>query len=83
MLAFTSQMIWLFCTLLSSLFIVYFVTDICCNTSETRFAVLALLNYSDKPVPTEKDGMVLLFDAENPIPVSTWFVRKVLSNFFL
>lgn len=50
-------------------------------TSGTRFAVLALFSYSDKSVPTEKDGMVLLFDAENPIPVSTWFVRKVLYNF--
>ncbi|XP_078177165.1 transducin/WD40 repeat-like superfamily protein isoform X1 [Carex rostrata] len=52
------------------------VEDVCSMTSESRFAVLALISYSDKSVPTEKDGMVLLFDVENPIPVSTWFVRK-------
>lgn len=63
------------------LFIIYFVADVCSMTSESRFAVLALFSYSDKSVPTEKDGMVLLFDVENPIPVSTWFVRKVLVKF--
>ncbi|KAJ4751344.1 WD repeat-containing protein 75 [Rhynchospora pubera] len=52
------------------------VEDICCTRSETRVAVLALLSSSDKSISAGKDGMVLVFDVENPIPVSTWFVKK-------
>lgn len=49
-----------------------------------QFAVLTLLPKSSKRTSSDeeialqdRDGVILLFNAEDPIPVATWFVTKV------
>lgn len=55
------------------------LTAACCSSSRGEFAVLARLSCSDGVALTEQDGVILLFDAENPNPVSSWSVKKVSS----
>ena len=46
----------------------------------SSFAVLALLPESSKCNETSfkgRDGVILLFNAADPVPVSTWSVNKV------
>lgn len=51
--------------------------------SMDQFAVLTLLPKSSKRTSSDeialqdRDGIILLFNAEDPIPVATWFVNKV------
>ncbi|KAJ3674500.1 hypothetical protein LUZ60_005116 [Juncus effusus] len=52
------------------------VEDVCAMTKEPYFAVLAILNSSDDSTSNTKDGLIILFNIENPVPVSTWFVKK-------
>lgn len=53
------------------------MTAACCSSSRSEFAVLALLSCPDGETLAEQDGVILLFDAENPKPVSSWSVKKV------
>uniref|UniRef100_A0A0E0MPF9 WD repeat-containing protein 75 second beta-propeller domain-containing protein n=1 Tax=Oryza punctata TaxID=4537 RepID=A0A0E0MPF9_ORYPU len=53
-----------------------FAEAACCSSSRSEFAVLALLSCSDGETQAEQDGVILLFDAENPKPVSSWSVKK-------
>ncbi|KAJ8465048.1 hypothetical protein OPV22_027600 [Ensete ventricosum] len=41
----------------------------------SQFAVLVLLNSQDK-VEGKENGVILLFDVEDPVPVATWMVKK-------
>ncbi|GER33887.1 peptidyl-prolyl cis-trans isomerase-like 4 [Striga asiatica] len=54
---------------------------IACSMDNSTFAVLVLLSSSKHTASAEvkstgEDGMILLFNAENPVPLSTWFVSK-------
>ncbi|KAL3820938.1 hypothetical protein ACJIZ3_006843 [Penstemon smallii] len=55
--------------------------DITCSMDNSTFAVLAL-SESSKGTQSAKatiqgpDGVILLFNVENPVPLSTWFVSK-------
>ncbi|GJN35466.1 hypothetical protein PR202_gb24246 [Eleusine coracana subsp. coracana] len=49
-----------------------FAEAACCSPDGTAFAVLTRLSCS-----AEQDGVLLLFDAENPNPVAYWSVKKV------
>ncbi|BAT18025.1 Os12g0609800, partial [Oryza sativa Japonica Group] len=53
-----------------------FAEAACCSSSRSEFAVLALLSCPDGETLAEQDGVILLFDAENPKPVSSWSVKK-------
>ncbi|KAG8049218.1 hypothetical protein GUJ93_ZPchr0009g2095 [Zizania palustris] len=53
-----------------------FAEAACCSSSRSEFAILALLSCPDGGTPAEQDGVILLFDAENPKPVSSWSVKK-------
>ncbi|GJM95185.1 hypothetical protein PR202_ga11893 [Eleusine coracana subsp. coracana] len=48
-----------------------FAEAACCSPDGTAFAVLTRLSCS-----AEQDGVLLLFDAENPSPVAYWSVKK-------
>ncbi|XP_043698630.1 WD repeat-containing protein 75 [Telopea speciosissima] len=58
------------------------VEAVACMTDASSFAVLALLPKSSKRLASDenrqtgKDGVLLLFNVENPIPLSTWSVNK-------
>lgn len=42
------------------------------------FAVLGLVpKSSNESTLHDGDGVILLFNVEDPVPVTTWFVRKV------
>ncbi|KAL5723660.1 hypothetical protein ACHQM5_007033 [Ranunculus cassubicifolius] len=45
-----------------------------CNTNHSQFAVLALLE--EKNQTQDKDGVILLFNVDDPIPIATWSVEK-------
>lgn len=53
------------------------------SVADDSFAVLALLpkssrgEESNEPTLLAVDGVILLFSIGDPIPVATWFVRKV------
>ncbi|CAA0815500.1 Transducin/WD40 repeat-like superfamily protein [Striga hermonthica] len=54
---------------------------IACSMDNSTFAVLVLLSLSRHMASAEikstgEDGMILLFNAENPVPLLTWFVSK-------
>lgn len=42
----------------------------------SQFAVLTVNNTRSKASKRDEDGMVLLFDVQNPIPLATWLVKK-------
>ncbi|KAM0845807.1 hypothetical protein ACQ4PT_056112 [Festuca glaucescens] len=48
----------------------------CCSSSMSEFAVLSLLSCPEGGTPAEQDGVILLFDAENSSPVSSFSVKK-------
>jgi hypothetical protein len=48
----------------------------CSSPDGSTFAVLSLLSCPNG-APAEQDGVLLLFNAENPMPVSSWSVKKV------
>lgn len=58
-------------------------TAVTCTMDSSQFAVLALLTKSSKQTTSDeitlqgRDGVILLFNAEDPVPVATWFVNKV------
>ncbi|KAJ4982232.1 hypothetical protein NE237_033069 [Protea cynaroides] len=58
------------------------VEAVACMTDASSFAVLALLPKSSKRLASDenrqsrKDGVILLFNVESPIPLSTWSVNK-------
>ncbi|CAH9079051.1 unnamed protein product [Cuscuta epithymum] len=54
-----------------------------CAVDGTSFAVLALLSDSARKIAASNeaslkgvDGVVLLYNAESPVPLATWFVKK-------
>ncbi|KAL9257947.1 WD repeat-containing protein [Drosera capensis] len=53
-----------------------------CADNDTSFAVLALPPKSPQPVESDgtgvqsTDGVILLFDVGNPVPLATWSVKK-------
>lgn len=55
---------------------------------DSFFAVLGLLSKSSKSEESNEstlhgvDGIILLFNVEDPVPVTTWFVRKVSAYFY-
>jgi NET1-associated nuclear protein 1 (U3 small nucleolar RNA-associated protein 17) len=55
------------------------LTAACCSSSKSEFAVLSLLSCHEGGTPAEQDGVILLFDAENSSPVSSFSVKKVCS----
>ncbi|KAK6149498.1 hypothetical protein DH2020_017023 [Rehmannia glutinosa] len=55
--------------------------SIACSMDDSTFAVLALFRLSRPTVSAEAtsqgaDGVILLFNPETPVPLSTWFVSK-------
>lgn len=59
----------------------FFCSDISCSDGGT-IAVLALTESSDGKETAEtslqgKEGTILLFNVESPVPLSTWRVNKV------
>ncbi|VAI27360.1 unnamed protein product [Triticum turgidum subsp. durum] len=53
-----------------------FAEAACCSSSKSEFAVLSLLSCPEGGAPAEQDGIILIFDAENSKPVSSWSVKK-------
>lgn len=52
--------------------------DVTCAKDSSSFAVLALLpKSSNEPIFQGKDGLILLFNATDPVPLAMWSVRKV------
>ncbi|KZV17484.1 wd40 protein [Dorcoceras hygrometricum] len=54
-----------------------------CSMNNSSFAVLArsmspISMQSDHTASPSADGVILFFDVENPVPLSAWFVSKVL-----
>jgi NET1-associated nuclear protein 1 (U3 small nucleolar RNA-associated protein 17) len=47
-------------------------------SSKSEFAVLSLLSCPEGGTQGEQDGVILLFDAEDLGPVSSWSVKKVM-----
>jgi NET1-associated nuclear protein 1 (U3 small nucleolar RNA-associated protein 17) len=54
------------------------LTSACCLSSKSEFAVLSLLSCPEGGTQGEQDGVILLFDAEDLGPVSSWSVKKVM-----
>ena len=58
-----------------------------CTQDGSSFAVLARLPESSEAAEAKetmlqsKDGAILLFKVEDPVPVATWFVKKVRNHF--
>lgn len=58
-------------------------SDVTCAPDSSSFAVLALLPKSsacmgsNEPSLVGKDGVILLFNATDPVPLAMWSVRKV------
>lgn len=45
---------------------------------DSFFAVLGLIpKSSNESTLHDADGVILLFNVQDPVPVTTWFVRKV------
>lgn len=55
----------------------YFCTDVSCTAGGSQFAVLANHNSPDDATTRDGDGVILLFDVENPVPLAIWSVQKV------
>ncbi|KAL6622616.1 hypothetical protein ACP70R_032495 [Stipagrostis hirtigluma subsp. patula] len=53
-----------------------FAEAACCSPDGSEFAVLALLSCPDEGTQADQDGVILLFDAENPSPACSWSVKK-------
>ncbi|KAJ6797873.1 WD repeat-containing protein 75 [Iris pallida] len=53
-----------------------FVEAVSCMEDGSQFAILALSNSSDQAASRDQDGIILLFDVKQPIPVATWLVKK-------
>ncbi|GAB2222155.1 hypothetical protein Drorol1_Dr00013357 [Drosera rotundifolia] len=55
---------------------------VACADDDTSFAVLALLPKLPQPIESDgavvqsTDGVILLFDVGNPVPLATWSVKK-------
>ncbi|XP_058102823.1 uncharacterized protein LOC131246570 isoform X2 [Magnolia sinica] len=54
---------------------------VACNTDSSQFAVLALIPKSCKQTVADEtahggDGVILLFNPEDPVPIATWSVKK-------
>lgn len=48
------------------------------TTDDSYFAVLGLFpKSSNESTLHGVDGVILLFNVEDPVPVTTWFVKKV------
>ncbi|KAL0282436.1 UNVERIFIED_CONTAM: U3 small nucleolar RNA-associated protein 17 [Sesamum angustifolium] len=61
------------------------VEAVACSVDKSTFAVLALIKPAKHMEPTEAslhgaEGVILLFNVENPVPLSTWFVSKAQSG---
>jgi NET1-associated nuclear protein 1 (U3 small nucleolar RNA-associated protein 17) len=60
-----------------------FYAAVACAVDLLSFAVLALLPESsicmesNESMSQGRDGVILLFNVMDPVPVSTWSVRKV------
>lgn len=57
-----------------------FCAAVACAVNLSSFAALALLPESwmeSEPSFQGRDGMILVFNAMDPVPVSTWSVKKV------
>ncbi|KAM5553835.1 hypothetical protein ABKV19_025857 [Rosa sericea] len=58
------------------------IEDVTCAKDSSSFAVLALLPKSstfmgsNEPIFQGKDGVILLFNATDPVPLAMWSVRK-------
>ncbi|KAL6191710.1 hypothetical protein ACLB2K_038100 [Fragaria x ananassa] len=53
------------------------IEDVTCAKDSSSFAVLALLpKSSNEPIFQGKDGLILLFNATDPVPLAMWSVRK-------
>ncbi|KAL0443184.1 UNVERIFIED_CONTAM: U3 small nucleolar RNA-associated protein 17 [Sesamum latifolium] len=55
--------------------------SVACSVDKSTFAVLALIKPAKHMESTEAslhsaEGVILLFNVENPVPLSTWFVSK-------
>lgn len=53
-----------------------FVEDVSCMIGGSFFAVLARHSSPDDATTRDRDGVILLFDVENPVPVAMWSVQK-------
>ncbi|XP_010904674.1 uncharacterized protein [Elaeis guineensis] len=53
-----------------------FAQDVTCMADGSQFAVLAYRNSPDDATTKDGDGVILLFDVENPVPLATWSVQK-------
>jgi NET1-associated nuclear protein 1 (U3 small nucleolar RNA-associated protein 17) len=64
-------------------FFFFFNAAVACTMDLLSFAVLALLPESatrvksSEPKFHERDGVILVFNVMDPVPVATWSVRKV------
>ncbi|KAL0306149.1 UNVERIFIED_CONTAM: U3 small nucleolar RNA-associated protein 17 [Sesamum radiatum] len=63
----------------------YISLTVACSVDKSTFAVLALIKPAKHMEPTEAslhsaEGVILLFNVENPVPLSTWFVSKAQSG---
>lgn len=56
---------------------VFVYADVSCANDLSVFAILALLPESSE-LTFKGDGIILLFNAADPIPVTSWSVTKVL-----
>jgi len=59
------------------------VAAVSCTEDGSQFAVLALPNSSNEPTTGDQDGIIVLFDVQNPVSLATWMVKKVLVGFGL
>ncbi|KAK1303998.1 hypothetical protein QJS10_CPB11g01412 [Acorus calamus] len=54
-----------------------YVEAVTCSVDNSHFAVLSLITKSNlEATPQDQDGVILVFKAEDQIPVASWFVKK-------
>ncbi|PKA50625.1 hypothetical protein AXF42_Ash017964 [Apostasia shenzhenica] len=56
--------------------VLHVVSAISITDNGSQFAVLAINNRHDNATKRAQDGIILLFDVENPVPLVTFLVRK-------
>lgn len=53
------------------------VVAVCCAGNAPQFAILALPSSQYDIAVRDQEGIILLFDVKNPVPLTTWLVKKV------
>ncbi|OAY64962.1 WD repeat-containing protein 75 [Ananas comosus] len=53
-----------------------FAEAVCCAGNAPQFAILALSSSQNDIAVRDQEGIILLFDVENPVPLTTWLVKK-------